>query len=88
MFLPASLCFLYNNNLQYRTPPTLPTSRNFKLKPTALYGAAFGLRFTNPLFYLTTISRHLLLAPSPHYRSHTVPVAHNNGGFATGNDKW
>jgi len=87
MILPASLCFLYNDSLQYRTPPTLPTSRNFNLKPTALYGAAFGLRFTNPLFYLTTNCRQLPFAPSPHYRSHILPVAHINGGLAVGNEK-
>jgi hypothetical protein len=49
--------------------------------------AALCLRPTNPLFYLTTIGPSLLFAPSPYYRSHSLPAAHICGRVAAENDK-
>jgi len=85
-FLPAYVCFLYNDSLQYRTPPTLPTSRNVTLKPSALYGAAL-VSVLQIHYYNLQLTAATPFAPSPHYRSHILPIAHIYGGLAVGNVK-
>ena len=49
-------------------------------------GAELCLRPKTPLFYLSTVGRHFLFAPSPYYRSPTLTPAHTNGGLAGGNN--
>ena len=88
--LPAPVCFLCKECLQIPDPTHAAEVRQIQFQTDCSVhnlGAAQGLRPTKPLFYLTTIRRHLLFAPLPYYRSHTLSAAHMSGGLAAGNDK-